>query len=186
MKCGTSTLNPYAESYVPISKRGGPNGKNDTGHVGTESKGAIEGSVIAPRQWDPTSQSPQLYNSHGYGSWHAAEDSKLKGHSGSGFHGSSSYSSSETTEKGAQGEDFEMDVTYLQMTFPGIAEEFLSEIYYANQGDLDSAIDMLNHFEDIFTNESEPWLYMQTGGYIDSQGVSFYCNKSVFVALLWI
>ncbi|CAI9094406.1 OLC1v1030138C3 [Oldenlandia corymbosa var. corymbosa] len=155
MKCGTSTLNPYAESYVPISKRGGPNGKNDTGHVGTESKGAIEGSVIAPRQWDPTSQSPQLYNSHGYGSWHAAEDSKLKGHSGSGFHGSSSYSSSETTEKGAQGEDFEMDVTYLQMTFPGIAEEFLSEIYYANQGDLDSAIDMLNHFEvslSLYTN----------------------------------
>ncbi|KAK9698075.1 hypothetical protein RND81_08G080800 [Saponaria officinalis] len=41
----------------------------------------------------------------------------------------------------------EMDLAYLQMTFPGISVQFLNDVYNINGGDLESAIDMLSELE---------------------------------------
>lgn len=146
MKAGASTLNPYAESYVPLSKRGGIDGKNDFKFSGIQAKRANEASILGPQIWDLTIQAPQTYNTYS-GDVYIAENSKLKGHTGIGFHGSSSYNPAEVTEKETLGEEFDMDLAYLQMTFPGISEESLSGVYLANRGDLDATIDMLNHLE---------------------------------------
>ena len=51
------------------------------------------------------------------------------------------------TEKHILDEEFEMNLTYLQMTFPGISDESLSNVYLANKGDLESTVVMLNQLE---------------------------------------
>lgn len=147
MKAGASSLNPYAESYVPLSKRRGPDGRNDLKFPGVEEKWANEAIVLGSRHWDSTVQAPQNYNIHSGETFYAAENSKLKGHAGLGFHGSSSYSPDETKEKPILDEAFDMDLAYLQMTFPGLSEESLSEVYFANKCDLDASIDMLDQLE---------------------------------------
>ena len=44
-------------------------------------------------------------------------------------------------------EEREMDLAYLQMMFPGISCESLSDVYFVSKGDLEATLDMLNHFE---------------------------------------
>jgi len=44
-------------------------------------------------------------------------------------------------------EDYDMDLAYLQMTFPGVSEESLFDVYIANKGDLEFTVDMLNQLE---------------------------------------
>ncbi|KAL9239839.1 hypothetical protein vseg_014121 [Gypsophila vaccaria] len=41
----------------------------------------------------------------------------------------------------------EMDLAYLQMTFPGISVQFLGDVYNINGGDLEASIDMLSELE---------------------------------------
>lgn len=53
----------------------------------------------------------------------------------------------ETMNKDLMVEDFEMDLAYLQMTFPDVSEQSLVDVYQANECDLDAAIDMLAHLE---------------------------------------
>ncbi|KAL3500460.1 hypothetical protein ACH5RR_039553 [Cinchona calisaya] len=147
MKAGASTLNPYAESYVPLSKRRGLDGRNDFKFAGVEAKRASEATVLGPQHWDPTVQAPQSYNIHSGDPLYTPESTKLKDHTGLGFHGSSSYNPVEMTEKSISDEEFDMDLAFLQMTFPGVSDESLTGVYFANQGDLDATIDMLNHLE---------------------------------------
>lgn len=144
---GASTLNPYAEAYVPLSKRREADERNDFKFPGVEAKRGSQAAVLGPQHWDPTTQAPQIYSSHYGDAFCAPENSKLKGYTGPGFHGSSSYSPAETAEKATFDDQSDVDLVYLQMTFPGVSEESLSDAYEANNYDLDATIDMLNHLE---------------------------------------
>nr|XP_027081676.1 polyadenylate-binding protein-interacting protein 6-like [Coffea arabica] len=147
MKAGASTLNPYAESYVPLSKRRGADERNDFKFPGVQAKRGSESAVLGPRHWDPTILAPQIYDSHYSDAFYAAENTKLKGYTNPGFHGSSSYSPAETAEKATFEEESDIDLAYLQMTFPSVSEESLADAYKANNYDLDATIDMLTHLE---------------------------------------
>ncbi|CAN4128171.1 unnamed protein product [Withania somnifera] len=134
MKTGTSTLNPYAESYMPITKRGAPDG-NKEARSPKEFKSGSEAVWFAPgvtavRNQQQTSQIADQY--------------KLKDYPA---YGSPSHSPVGAMGKQVLGEESYMDLAYLQMTFPGMSDESLSEVYLANECDLDAAIDMLNQLE---------------------------------------
>ncbi|KAJ6330080.1 hypothetical protein OIU76_008836 [Salix suchowensis] len=73
--------------------------------------------------------------------------SVLKSQSGYGSYGSSSQNSYEVTGKQTIDEEFEMDLEYLRINFPGISDESLTGVYMANNGDTDAAMDMLNQLE---------------------------------------
>ncbi|CAK9179204.1 unnamed protein product [Ilex paraguariensis] len=129
MKAGTSTLNPYAASYVPLSKRGAADGNKDY-------KSGNEAVWLGPHSEGTTKKQQQI-----------AEDPTLKGYPVQGFYGSSSHNPREMTEKHTMDEVFDMDLAYLQMTFPGVSDESLFDVYLANKGDLEATIDMLNQLE---------------------------------------
>lgn len=140
MKPGVSTLNPYAASYIPLSKRETVE-KIEVPGVTTKVYQSGNQSVwyepaehtTQNRQHDQSSSIPQV--------------PMLKGHSAHGFSGSSSQILNEITEKQMMDEEFDMDLEYLQMTFPGISDESLNDVYMANKGDLEATIDMLTQLE---------------------------------------
>ncbi|CAN0898587.1 Polyadenylate-binding protein-interacting protein 5 [Linum grandiflorum] len=140
MKSGTSSLNPYATSYVPISKR--------------EVTQAHHGQV---------SKASQISDNHNvwYGPGHAVESRQHKhsssfiytactvsNHYGQGVYGSStSHSSHDKIDKQTKEEGFDMDLEFLRMSFPDVSFESLVDVYAANNGDLENTFDMLNHLE---------------------------------------
>ncbi|KAI3755990.1 hypothetical protein L1987_55801 [Smallanthus sonchifolius] len=128
MKAGSSSLNPYATSYIPLSKR----------EIPDASKGYDQGSTTQ-------------YQSPGFSENHDAvpeshDNLKLKNHSGFDSCGSSS-NSSELAGKQALDVDHDMNLTYLQMVFPGVSDESLSSVYTACGGDMEATVDMLNELE---------------------------------------
>ncbi|CAN1346813.1 Polyadenylate-binding protein-interacting protein 6 [Linum perenne] len=124
MKRGTSSLNPYAASYVPIYKR----------EVGEHTQ--------APRLVAKALQSGD--HNFLYGLEHASE---MKSHYGQGFYGSSSQSSDVKIDKQMMDEESDMDLEFLQMSFPSVSSESLLDVYDANNGDLENTIEMLNELE---------------------------------------
>ncbi|XP_047338120.1 polyadenylate-binding protein-interacting protein 6 [Impatiens glandulifera] len=129
MKSGTSSLNPYAAAYIPLSRRNtawqdtDPKSKNETGKVGLHTKGVA-------------------WNQH-----QASDEYMMKGKITYGSYGSTSQSSKDRFDKANLTEEFDMDLTYLQMTFPGISDESLAEVYLANKRDLEAAVEMLRQLE---------------------------------------
>lgn len=147
MKAGNSTLNPYAEAYIPLSKRGAADGNKRVEPSGNETRGAKEDSIsVGLHHWDPTAQVPRGYNAHGADALYAAENSKLKAHAVQVSQNSSSFNPSEY-EKAIFDVEHDLDLAYLQTLFPGISDESLSDVYFANKGDVEATVDMLNHLE---------------------------------------
>ncbi|CAI0444496.1 unnamed protein product [Linum tenue] len=124
MKAGNSSLNPYAASYVPLSRR------EVVEH--TQSPGV----VAKPSQ----SGNRNVW----YGPGYAAENESHYGH---GFYGSSSQLHDGRTDKQIIDEESDFELEFLQMTFPGVSTESLMDVYAANNGDLESTVDMLNQLE---------------------------------------
>ncbi|CAE6096234.1 unnamed protein product [Arabidopsis arenosa] len=124
MKPGAFALNPHAASYVPISKR------MDYG-------GGDDGLVFAAKS--PT-QGQQI--------------------SFSGVEVSMPKKSSEMAYKQIRDDDLDlemdidMDIEYLLVTFSGLSQESITDVYLANGGDLEATIEMLNQLE-IYSTESE-------------------------------
>lgn len=145
MKAGTFSLNPYAASYIPISRRGisdenkGFELTENASRSGDEAFGHGPQPVISTTN-NQYQMSRQSYTVQGT----VSEDSKLKSHS---VHGSSSQYPNEITEKHKWDEQRDMDLTYLLMTFPGVSDDSLSVVYLANSGDLDATIEMLVQLE---------------------------------------
>lgn len=153
MKTGAaSSLNPYAASYVPLIRRevadvnkefGSAqelNSRNEVGQFGNRPVNTFpQGQYRNVTQSYP--QSP--------GAAQNAEYCKWKDQRSSEFVASTSQYPNEMQEKPNFDEDLDMDLAYLQMTFPGISEESLSDVYLASKCDLDSAVDMLNQLEVI-------------------------------------
>lgn len=144
MKPGVSSLNPYAESYIPLSKRdandstyvtarvcksdnecaqfGSPAQLHHKASIDSKSHGT-EKVPLCPEVF--TVKSPPVV--HGYGSL--------------------AQNVNQVTDKQISDEEYDMDLEYLQMSFPGISVQSLTDVYLANKGDLETTIDMLNQLE---------------------------------------
>ncbi|XP_057810546.1 polyadenylate-binding protein-interacting protein 6-like [Salvia miltiorrhiza] len=146
MKTGSS-LNPYAASYVPLFKRGVVDANKEFGSAQEFNSGNEVGQFgYRPVSTFPQGQHQNVSQSHpqNAGAPQTAEYPKWKDHRSSEFVASTS----QYPEKPSSfDEDSDMDLAYLQMIFPGISEESLSDVYQANRCDLDSAVDMLNQLE---------------------------------------
>lgn len=118
MNSSTSTLNPNAASYVPIFKR-------------LDNEPDLKNLPFTV----PLS-----------GAHPSVDDHKLKGQQVDAADGVPSGNSQEADSK-IMDEESEMDLAYLQMTFPGLSDQSLADVYNFNSGDLDASVDMLNHLE---------------------------------------
>lgn len=118
MKPGAFALNPHAASYVPISKRMDYGGGGD------------DGLMFAAKS--PT-QGQQI--------------------SFSGVQVSMPKKSSEMAYKQIRDDDLDlemdidMDIEYLLVTFSGLSQESITDVYLANGGDLEATIEMLSQLE---------------------------------------
>ncbi|KAJ4911901.1 Polyadenylate-binding protein-interacting protein 5 [Raphanus sativus] len=50
--------------------------------------------------------------------------------------------------------DIDMDIEYLLVTFSGLSQESITDVYLANSGDLEATIEMLNQLE-IYSTEAQ-------------------------------
>ncbi|CAA2997878.1 polyadenylate-binding -interacting 6 [Olea europaea subsp. europaea] len=154
MKGGSSSLNPYATSYVPLSKRGGTDDINDFRLLSNQLDSGNHSVWCGhqPNLMCTKGQHQSLSQSYvnGADAVQVAQISNPKDHT----YASSSYNPYGMSGKSSFGEESDMDLAYLQMTFPGISEESLSDVYIANKCDLDSTVDMLNQLE-IYPEFSE-------------------------------
>lgn len=134
---GASSLNPYAASYVPLFKRG----VADVNKEFAVAQEFYSGNANTFPRGQQQSVS-QIYPQNQTAEHHIWED-----HRSSEFVASTSQYPKEATEKPKMVEEFDMDLAYLQMIFPEISEESLSDVYLANRCDLDCAVEMLNQLE---------------------------------------
>ncbi|KAJ6732409.1 POLYADENYLATE-BINDING PROTEIN-INTERACTING PROTEIN 6 [Salix purpurea] len=135
---GVSSLNPYAASYTPLSKKGLADRIETPGWTLQSGNQSVwYGSA------DHNAQSRQ--NDKGPISVPEVYTKKIQ--SGYGFYSSLSQNLNEVTGKQMVDEEFEMDLDYLRINFPGMSDGSLTDVYMANKGDLEAAVDMLNQLE---------------------------------------
>ncbi|KAL5783204.1 hypothetical protein ACOSP7_008233 [Xanthoceras sorbifolium] len=151
MKSGVSSLNPYAASYVPLSKR---EAYSRTEHTAKDFKSGNEtvwyGHPVNVTQNQHQSKVSLNTVSQGAEKFPIPEAPSMKSHPVHGSYGSSS--SKQTAD-----EEFDMDMEYLQMSFPGLSDQSLTDVYLANKGDLEATIDMLTQLEfDTESSENLP------------------------------
>jgi len=130
MKQIVSSLNPYAASYVPLSKR--------------ESHDATADPFQSPPYHAAQNQHHQFHSSA------LASKPVVETFQGNiNNPASSSYGSVPAGFVDNQFADYDpdMDVEYLRMQFPGISEESLRDVYMVNECDIDAAVEMLNQLE---------------------------------------
>ncbi|CAA0821339.1 Polyadenylate-binding protein-interacting protein 6 [Striga hermonthica] len=143
MRTGSSSLNPNAAAYVPLFKRG----------VSSANSELNNGSEFVWSGQQPNTLLPQS-QTHGL---HVSATQTGEGSRRNTQHGGGeSFASTSQYPNPIQpsfDEEFDMDLAYLQMTFPGISFESLSEVYLANRCDLDSAVDMLHQLE-VYPDDS--------------------------------
>lgn len=141
MKPQLSSLNPYAASYIPLSKRVADGGNSVTENDSMKYDGTV---------WFQTPQhitkDHQFVDSSTYAAKSLSTPATfpLKNQSVSSSYGSLSQN---VVDKQLTDEELDMDMEYLRMTFPGISDQSLVDVYTLNRGDLDAAIDMLNQLE---------------------------------------
>ncbi|CAH2075746.1 unnamed protein product [Thlaspi arvense] len=140
----SSSLNPYAAAYIPLSRRA-VIGENKNCSL-TEK----DSDVVSETLWEDQFKNMTLNQSKASQNYidHGILASELtKGNTFHSSYGSSSQNSSKITEKQIMDDEFDMGLAYLQMKFPGISDNSLYEIYLANSGDLEATIDMLHQLE---------------------------------------
>ncbi|CAL8996728.1 unnamed protein product [Prunus brigantina] len=150
MKPGLSSLNPYAAAYIPLSKRE----TDDRMYVTTKDSSRSNEAVWfgSPQNNSQNQQHSKSYLESavpGTARLPSPKSFAVKSYPAHGSYGSSSQNVNELTAH----EDFDMALDYLEMTFPGISDQSLTDVYLANKGDLDATIDMLNQLE-FYTVES--------------------------------
>ena len=175
MKTGTSSLNPYAASYIPISRRGTADANKDYSLTenaykrGNVTMWSGSHSEDTPQNQHESKVS-QNYVAHGT---LPHEEYAPKGNPVHSSYGSSSQTAKEMME--IPEEEREMDLAYLQMMFPGISYESLSDVYFVNKGDLEATLDMLNHFEQDMDDYSENLLQSLDISDVSEYGSSTEC-----------
>ncbi|KAJ7966106.1 polyadenylate-binding protein-interacting protein 5-like [Quillaja saponaria] len=143
MKQGASSLNPYAAAYIPLSKREA----DDITHITKRDSMVNDGTV-----WYGTShhisQDRQILGHNTHATKRLPTTSfSVKNHPDSCSYGSSSQYMNELTDKQMLDEESDMDLEYLRMSFPGVSDQSLTDVYLVNRGDLEATIDMLSQLE---------------------------------------
>lgn len=150
MKPGVSSLNPYAAAYIPLSKR---EADDRTYLTGKDSKSINETNWLGNPEIHNQQhcQASLQYDAHGMAKQLSQEAFTTKSHPAYGSYGASSQNVNEVAER-MMDEEFDMDLEYLQMNFPGISDQSLTDVYLANKGDLGATVDMLSQLEVTFTD----------------------------------
>ncbi|KAJ0091122.1 hypothetical protein Patl1_12833 [Pistacia atlantica] len=149
MKPGVSSLNPYAAAYVPLSKRGGFDRTEPTtndSQTGNETAWYTQPAHVTQNQHQ--SKVSLASFAHGAKKGPSPEQSSVKNYPVHGSYGSSS-------SKQMMEEEYDMDMAYLQMSFPGLSDQSLDDVYNANKHDLEATIDMLTQLEFDAVESSE-------------------------------
>ncbi|XP_062164345.1 polyadenylate-binding protein-interacting protein 5-like isoform X2 [Alnus glutinosa] len=144
MKPRVSSLNPHAASYIPLSQRDA----NDRTYVTAKDYKSGNESVRfgAPDQlYSKFSLNPNAYGTEKNPS---REVFTVKSHPAHSY-SSPPQNVNQATDKQILDEEFDMDFEYLQMTFPGLSDQSLNDVYLANNGDLEATVDMLNQLEPL-------------------------------------
>ncbi|KAM7275167.1 hypothetical protein ACFE04_017033 [Oxalis oulophora] len=136
MKPGASTLNPYAASYIPLSARS------------TTMSTTVEVPKLVPEE-------PRNYaDSHSAAAYFGAAAAADNRNHANSFRNANSpknypatFGSPSSQYPNAVDDEFEMDLEYLSMQFPGLSVQSLADVYMANSGDLDGTLDMLSQLE---------------------------------------
>ncbi|KAE8654493.1 CTC-interacting domain 5, putative isoform 2 [Hibiscus syriacus] len=128
MKPGASSLNPYAASYIPLARRDA----ND--HI--KAKDVEHGNETSWFEY----ASHYTHNPH-YNN--ASLDSVTPGAEKTHFAEASVQKNNDPN----MDVEFDMDLEYLRMTFPGLSNESILDVYLANNEDLEATVDMLNQLE---------------------------------------
>nr|DAD44766.1 TPA_asm: hypothetical protein HUJ06_002996 [Nelumbo nucifera] len=147
-----SSLNPYAASYVPLSKR--EDADKNAFEISSGSK------IVDTDAWSKNSSEGQEteanqlpgeasldFNVHGIEELLNSMDLTQKSHMDDNSHDSLSCNPSYATEKHNTYDDFEMDLAYLATMFPSLSDQSLVDVYSANAGDLEASVDMLHQLE---------------------------------------
>ncbi|TKY58187.1 Polyadenylate-binding protein-interacting protein 5 [Spatholobus suberectus] len=141
MKPQSSSLNPYAASYIPLSKRG-TDGRTSLTEKDSKS---YDGTVWFQTHQDATNDQHLINFSSERLS--KPEAFLAKSQPASSSYTSSSQNVADLTDNQLLDEELDMDLEYLRMAFPGISYQSLVDVYNVNSGDLDAAIDMLSQLE---------------------------------------
>ncbi|KAF5461474.1 hypothetical protein F2P56_017570 [Juglans regia] len=145
-----SSLNPYAESYIPLSKRDA----NDSIYVAARVS-KIDNERVqfgGPVQLHHKASIDSKF--HGTEKVPSPEFFTLKSQPVHGY-GPSAQNVNQVSDKQISDEEYDIDLEYLQMSFPGISVQSLTDVYLANKGDLEATIDMLNQLEFYSLETSE-------------------------------
>ncbi|XP_022141760.1 polyadenylate-binding protein-interacting protein 5-like [Momordica charantia] len=145
MKPLGSSLNPYAASYIPLSKREADKNfiaeNSSKKSIGGNFSGYSEHYMHNP-PYDSISPNSNLRLGE---KAPIAVGSAMKNHPS---HGSLSQHKSEFNEMVEMfDKDFDLDLEFLKASFPGLSDQSLTDVYLANKGDVDAAIDMLSLLE---------------------------------------
>ncbi|XP_061359592.1 polyadenylate-binding protein-interacting protein 5 [Gastrolobium bilobum] len=136
MKPRASNLNPYAASYVPMSRR-----LAEGGTSGTEKGSQNYDGTVWFQNPQHTTKVEQLMDSS------TKRLSSVKAQPASSSYSSSSQNVRELRDKQLLDEELDMDMEFLRMSFPDISHQSLVDVYTVNGGDVEAAIDMLNQLE---------------------------------------
>lgn len=150
MKPLGSSLNPYAASYIPLSKREADKNfiaeNSSKKSIGGNFSGYSEHYMHNP-PYDSISPNSNLRLGE---KAPIAVGSAMKNHPS---HGSLSQHKSEFNEMVEMfDKDFDLDLEFLKASFPGLSDQSLTDVYLANKGDVDAAIDMLSLLEVLSFN----------------------------------
>ena len=156
MKTGSS-LNPNAAAYVPLFKRGAADVKKEFG-LHQEFNSEDEVGQFGYRHANTQHQNVIQRHSQIAGAPQIAEYPKLKDNYRNEFVASTS----QYPEKPSIDEDSDIDLMYMQMNFPEISLESISDVYQVSGCDLYSAIDMLHHLEVLLPEFSVYYLSFET------------------------
>jgi hypothetical protein len=141
MKPGVSTLNPYAASYIPLSARS----TVDKIKVAAEdSKIVGDSALFGSAENRNYGKSCMNANALGSETFSMPEVFATKNHHRVTY---DSYGSPVPLEYPTVEDEFDMDLEFLCMQFPGLSVESLADVYMANNRDLDAAFDMLSQLE---------------------------------------
>lgn len=146
MKQRGSSLNPYAACYIPVARREADGGTS----VAYNDYKSYEGPVGFQTPQHPT-QDQHIFHlsTHASQKLSTSQAYHVKSQPQSSSSGSAVQGAVQMIDKQLLDEDSDMDLEYLRMTFPGISDQSLYDVYLVNGRDLDAAIDMLSLLEVI-------------------------------------
>ncbi|XP_068652637.1 polyadenylate-binding protein-interacting protein 5-like [Aristolochia californica] len=135
LKPRKSLLNPYADSFVPLSRQGaGKHNKSDD-----TSENIKESSQVMMSESETSNIASGIAKSH----VDASHFNKLS------LENSTLKNPDDETERPNIVDELEYDLAFLAATFPGVSDQSLADVYFANGGDLDATIEMMNQLENM-------------------------------------